>query len=274
MSTVEHRSPVFSDEDLLFLIKTLMPGVSDRRRMVRVVREDEEILEGMLSDVRIVRHLLGDPEAILQVSPHLFFSVLLLKVQKDFQNQTYTIEQDDRHSAIVFDGQKVGKLLHERRIRDYLVDMLVSFARINSFSTTVRIRRGIWRKIRFSDFDIDSLIEHSRNIDESQRFPSYKRIADICLFTLGIFSDRLKEFQGVLTIEHRESKIPLRRSRNDYAEQGKYFYQAAARLDAAVSPDLKHVMMELSDNLVLATKPLTVMAFRYLGSFKEQVFHQ
>ena len=271
---MEHRSPVFSDEDLLFLIKTLMPGVSDRRRMVRVVREDEEILEGMLSDVRIVRHLLGDPEAILQVSPHLFFSVLLLKVQKDFQNQTYTIEQDDRHSAIVFDGQKVGKLLHERRIRDYLVDMLVSFARINSFSTTVRIRRGIWRKIRFSDFDIDSLIEHSRNIDESQRFPSYKRIADICLFTLGIFSDRLKESQGVLTIEHRESKIPVRRNRNDYAEQGKYFYQAAARLNAAATLDLKNVMMKLSDNLALATKPLTVMAFRYLGSFKEKVFLQ
>ena len=271
---MENRSRIYSDEDLLYPAKTLMPGVSDRRRLIRVLREDEEILEGMLSDVRLFRHLLNDPEAMLQVSPFLFFSVLLSRVQKDFQDQMYTIERNARHSTVVFDGQKVVKLLNERRIRDYLVGMLVSFARINSFTTTVRVRRGVWRRIRFSDFDIDSLIEGSRKIDESQRFSSYKRIADICLFTLWIFSDRLKEHQGVLTIEHGESKVPVRRSRSDYAEQGKYFYRAAARLDTATNLDIKAVMTELSDNLVLATKPLTVMAFRYMDSFKEKLFLQ
>ena len=69
----------------------------------------------------------------------------------------------------------------------YLAEMLVSFVKINSFTIPIRVRKGVWRKFRFSDFDINSLIKYSQMIEQDQRYHPYKRIADICLFTIGIF---------------------------------------------------------------------------------------
>ncbi|HTU01441.1 MAG TPA: hypothetical protein VMG58_06480, partial [Candidatus Sulfotelmatobacter sp.] len=66
-------SVIFRDDDLLFLLSVLMPTSQDTARMLRVLREDPEILDGMIADQRVFHHLLDDPMSVLAVSPALFF---------------------------------------------------------------------------------------------------------------------------------------------------------------------------------------------------------
>ena len=262
----------FTDADLLFLIDVLMPHSRDKGRMIRVLGEDSEILEGMLADERLLRRLLNDPESIIRVSPRLFFGVLLNRVKKDFTDLPYTLEHSRRQSMVVFDGAEVLKLLETPGVNEYLRDMLVSFVRINSHSRTVRVRKGVWHRFSFNDFEIDSLMRFSRAIDESQRFPPYKRIADICLFTIGMLSDLTRE--GEHDQDATASRFRSSRNRAEYTEQGRYYYRIAARHESAQVQEVSDVMLFLADNLTIAAKPLSLMMSRYLEPFKERVFLQ
>ncbi len=259
---------VFRDEDLLFLIRVLMPGTGDEQKMLRVLRDDEEILEGMLTDEKAFRVLLDDPLSVLRVSPMLFFAILLARVKADLERHPYTLERSGGLTMALFDAPQVLQLLARRELRTYLTDMLVSFVRINTFSTAVRVRRGIWRRVRFSDFDIDHLVRYGSELDESMRFPVYKRIADICLFTLGIYAPT----EGAEAPEAPAAR--QKRSRDDYIQQGMSFYALAARHRDADRLRLAEVLSTLAAKLTLAAKPLTVMSARYLQPFKENVFLQ
>jgi len=265
----------FSDDDLLFLITTVMPDTTDHTRMIRVLREDDEILEGMLADERVLHRLLDDPSfRLLRISPAFFFSVLLARVKLDLERQPWTLEKTSRLSMVLFDSPQVVELLSNKEVRDYLAALLVSFVRVNSFSTTVRVRSGVWRRIRFSDFDIDSLLRYGNALDESQRFPAYKRIADICLFTLGIFSPPQSALDAPLALLNEGLRMALRRSREDYIAQGGTFYRLASRHREAATRRLDDVLALLSEKIALAAKPLTVMSAKYLAPFKDQVFLQ
>ena len=52
-----------------------------------------------------------------------------------------------------------------------------------------RAGKGFWKKIQFNDLDIQSLMSLCEVVEEAYRLGFYKRIADICLFVLGIFPD-------------------------------------------------------------------------------------
>jgi hypothetical protein len=157
----------FSDDDLQFLVRVLMPETEDRQKMARVIRDDAEILEGMLADQRVFRRMLADPLSVLRVSPALFFAILLARVRSDLEHEPYTLERSRRLSMVLFDVPQIVELLDDRQLRAYLTELLVSFVRINSYSFSVRIRPGLWRRVRFSDFDIDSLVRYCNAIDES-----------------------------------------------------------------------------------------------------------
>jgi hypothetical protein len=265
---------IFRDEDLLFLIKVLMPASAEAQRMIRVLREDEEILEGMLADEKVIRRLLDDPLSVLRVSPALFFAILLARVKADIEKQPFTLERSRGITMPLFDAPQILQLLGNRELKAYLTEMLASFVRINTFSTAVRLRQGLWRRVRFSDFDIDSLVRYGSALDDAQRFPVYKRIADICLFTLGIFSPPGRE-QGVPApfLPARPMRRS-RRSRDDYIAQGTSFYALASRHREAQVRKLSEVLSTLAEKFTLAAKPLSVMSMRYLEPFKENVFLQ
>ena len=261
----------FNDRDLQLVIQVLMPENRDMERMIKVLKSDEDILEGMLNDERLFKYIIDNPESLIRISPNLLFTVLLNRVKSNLENQSYTVERQDRHQVLIFDSKEVVDLLHDKRILRYLADLLVSFVRINSYTVHIRVKKGIWRKYRFSDFDIDSLIRYSQMIEEGQRFQSYKRIADICLFITGIFPDYINTF-------HKQTTSRLgagaKRRREEFAEHGKYFYRAASRQRTAQILELNEVLMQLSENFTLATKPLTLMTSRYLGFIKDKLFLQ
>jgi hypothetical protein len=274
MAGMKRFRVAYSDDDLLFLVNSIMPDTTDKQRMIRVLREDEEILEGMLADEKVFHCLLDDPLTLLGVSPALFFSVLLARVRIDLKRQPWTVEKSSRASMVLFDSHQVVELLERKEVRDYLAALLVSFVRVNSFSSSVRVRNGVWRRVRFSDFDIDSLLRYGKALEESERFPAYKRIADICLFTLGIFSPPPGAPDASLAFLNAGLRMALRRSREDYIAQGVTFYRLAARHREAAARDLSDVLALLSEKIALAAKPLAVMSSKYLAPFRDQVFLQ
>jgi hypothetical protein len=251
-----------------------MPATKDKQRMVRILREDEEILDGMLADEKIQRRLFDDPLTLLRVSPELFFTALLARVKADLERQPWTVESSNRLSTVLFDSLQIVELLSNKDVRDYLIALLISFVRINSFSTTVRVHKSVWRRVRFSDFDIDSLLRYGNALDESKRFPAYKRIADICLFTLGMFAPPQSPPEATLPALKEGLRMALRRNREDYIAQGVTFYRLASLHREAASRKLSDVLSILSDKISLAAKPLTVMAAKYLTPFRDQVFLQ
>jgi len=264
----------FEDEDFLFIINTLMPGYKDKKKMIKVLKEDEDILSGMLDDDKLLKHLIQDPDSIIKVSPYFFFTVLIYRVKKELENRPYTLEHGERQKMAVFDTRKIVDLLNEPRMLSYLADMLVSFVRINSFSVIIRLKKGIWERFKFSDFDIASLIKYSQMIDEEQRFPSYKRIADICLFITGIFPDYIDQQYRRIARKLSQLEIAAKMSREGFARHGSYFYQAAAKHRTAQLKDLDRVLWALSENFTLAAKPLNFMSDRYLGFLREKYFLQ
>ena len=110
----------FSEDDLQFLVRVLMPEADDRQRMARVLREDAEIREAMLADERVFRRMLTDPLSVLRVSPALFFAILLARVRADLENEPYTLERSKRLSMVLFDVPQIVELLDDRRLRRYL----------------------------------------------------------------------------------------------------------------------------------------------------------
>jgi hypothetical protein len=61
------------------------------------------------------------------------------------------------------------ELLNQESVLDYLAHMLSSFTRINSYTISVRIGKGIWKKIRFNDLDIQSLKNFCGSVEDEYR---------------------------------------------------------------------------------------------------------
>jgi len=248
-----------TDIDLAYLTDVLAAG-SDRSRMLRALREDEDILRAMLADGRLFQRVAADPEMILQVSPRLLFCVLMARVKKDLEHLRYTVEPD---RAVVFDGPRIVSLLEDKRIADYLVEVLVSFVRVRSTTFAVRLRRGLWARYRLSEMDLPGLIGHTAALGEEERFAWYRRIGDMCLFLLGVFPDAVQS--------GRSAALAGRPSRAAYLDSGRSFYGAAAQHPRA-DAELAEVLERLAEAFELAVKPLYHLASRYLSSLRDRLY--
>jgi hypothetical protein len=263
-----------SHNDLLFMVETLIPERRDKERLVELIKDDESFVEAMVRDEELFDRVMGDEEILVKISPKLFFAVLLERIRRDLEKETYTVERRHLQRIAVFDSDKVVDLLGRKQIRDYLAEMLASFTRIESFTLPVRVREGIWRKYRFNDLNVDSLIRYCQAIDEEHRFRFYKRIADVCLFFAGVFPEYIEaRYRYPLSGKIRPRVMgQSRRSIEDYEEEGKAFYERAAEHQVARAQNLDEVLSTLSENFTLAEKPLAFMSDHYLWFRKHQLF--
>jgi hypothetical protein len=174
----------------------------------------------------------------------------------------------------VFDAKDVADLLSHTPLLRYLADMLSSFTRVESYAISFRAKKGIWRKIRFSDLDIDSLISFSEAVDDEYRLGFYKRIADVCLFVLGIFPDFVaREHRYPFSGELRQRIRGKKRIRpEDYEKEGRKFYKLAAEHQSASELALSEVFWALHENFQKAQKPLNFMAEHYLHQKRHHLF--
>ena len=178
---------ILSDTDLKFVVETVTPDPRERDRVAEAVRDKPDILDAMIGDPRLVERVLDDEEAVVHISPRLLFTILLKQTRRDLDNQPYINDIGERGEVIpVFESSRVADLLDEEPSREYLADMMSSFAR--TYSTVVySLERGRLRKRRFSSMDMDDMIYAARHADPEERPDYYRRVADIALFMTGVF---------------------------------------------------------------------------------------
>jgi len=262
----------FSASDILFLIETVDPQLVSR---IDTIKDDPVLIEGMLDNEfgklfqRIM--LMREDRIMARITPRFLFEVLLRAAIKGLEGRRYTVERTARQKIPVFDSSEVVRFFGNRAVLRYLVDMLSSFTRTDSFTVSRRVRAGVWRKVRFSDMDVDSLVRLCDAVDEEYRFGIYKRIADLCLFILGMFPEYvISEFRYPLGGQaHPKVFGKWVRSAEDYETEGRRFYHLAGEHRNAVMLDLAEVLGQLHDNFNLARKPLNYIS-ENLVLFKRQ----
>lgn len=255
----------FPDSDLLFLVQTAMPGRDDAERVVDLIRDDPDFVEALLADSRVAQKLMEDDGSLLRVSPHLYFSALLLKARKDLEAETYTLERRQQQRVAIFDARLAASLLTNRPLRRYLAEMLASFTRTRGFSRRRRVRAGVWQRQHYSDLDIDSLIRYGNAVGKERRFAIYKRIADVCLFLAGMFPEYV-EAHARYPFSHSQ------RTLEDYEREGRTFYGLAAEYRGAHDTQLAAALSTLAEHFTLAEKPLIFLSDRYLQLRKHTLF--
>lgn len=274
MHRVKLKRLILSREDLDFLVQTVSPEVRDRTSLGRVLEEDEDFRRSYIGDEKVFQRVINDEEIFLKISPPLFFEILLRRTLSDLEAAGYTLEKDRTMKIPVFDAPEVAGLLAREPVLLYLADMLSSFTRVESYTIPVLVGKGIWEKIRFSDLDIHSLMRVCDLVEEEERLGLYKRIADICLFILGIFPDYAERdyrypFSGQLR-PHLRSK--LRISPEEFEREGRKFYRLAAEHPSAQEMELAEVFGTLQESFQKAKKPLNFLAEHYLRYTRRKFF--
>ncbi|SVB62443.1 uncharacterized protein METZ01_LOCUS215297, partial [marine metagenome] len=224
----------FTDRDLEFLVAVVVPRAANASSVREAIRNDPEYRKAIVSDERVFSQVINDNESFLKISPSLYFEVLLRRAQRDLGSSTYTIEREGRKNIPVFDTGKVAGFLDTPNVLEYLANMLASFTRIRSFVVPVRVRKGIRRRVRYNDMDVDSLIDFAARVDESERFSYYKRIGDVCLFLTGFFRDSTYSSKSTFNsnlksgaYSRTNSTRKKYRSLEEYESEGRRFYRLA-----------------------------------------------
>ena len=269
----------FTDGDLDFLVSIVLPGLSNALSVREAIRNDPTYRKAIVSDERVFFQVINDKESFLKISPSLYFEVLLRRAQKDLISSSYTIEREGRGNIPVFDTGKVAGFLDTPNMLEYLANMLASFTRIRSFVVPVRVRKGIRRRVRYNDMDVDSLIDFAARADESERFSYYKRIGDVCLFLTGLFRDSTYSQKSHVGSNFQSGTYPRttfvrkrRRSVEEYESEGRRFYRLAEEHPTASVLELTDVFSVLRDEFSAARKPLAFLSARYLHSRPNKLF--
>lgn len=271
----------FTDRDLEFLVAVVVPRAADASSVREAIRNDPEYRKAIVSDERVFSQVINDNESFLKISPSLYFEVLLRRAQRDLGSSTYTIEREGRRNIPVFDTGKVAGFLDTPNVLGYLANMLASFTRIRSFVVPVRVRKGIRRRVRYNDMDVDSLIDFAARVDESERFSYYKRIGDVCLFLTGFFRDSTYSSKSAFNSNFKSGAYSRtnftrkrRRSLEEYESEGRRFYRLAEEHPTAGVLELTDVFSVLRDQFSAARKPLTFLSSRYLYSRHNNLFNE
>ena len=143
------------------------------------------------------------------------------------------------------------------------------------------------KKFRLTDRDLEFLVETGSpdvsdkwrlkqilREDKDFRMGFFKRIADICLFILGIFPDYVeRSYRYPVSGEIRpQFGRNFRISPEEYEKAGQKFYKLAAEHQSAREFELSEVFWTLHKNFPKAKKPLNFIADHYLRYKRDALF--
>lgn len=268
MGLTEDRLARLSEQDVHFLVTSVVRRRSDYEHIANIVRDKPDLLDVMLDDPALAERLEADQAVLLQISPFLLFHILIRRAHRDLREKVFTVEVGHDGRLPIFDAREAASLLDDHHIRTYLAEMLSSFTRTETATVVFKGRRGFVRRT-YSDLSVDDMIELSGMVEESSRFPFFKRVADVCLFLTGMFPEHLiarATGDGI-----RRVRKHGQRSLADYEELGKEFYQKAAELHAG-DENLTGIFKILADAFTLARKPLSLIAQQYVPQQRREWF--
>jgi len=261
----------FSSRDFQFLAD-LVVEERNKAYFLDLVTRDPDSLDLVLEEEEIFKKAAQSEDVFVRISPYLYFELLLRQAIRDIKREAYTLEQVGYRTRVpVFDSQKVLQVLSRDAIRDYLVELLVSFIRINQFTIYWRRGKGIYFKKVLSDMDFDLLVEMSEQVDEPYRFVFLKRAGDLALFLSGIFSEQLFGEQSYSTAKSQR-KGNWAYKGEELEKKGSELYHEASESEVAKEKELSSVLTMMAENFTFTKKPLNVMADKYLYFRKYDIF--
>ena len=234
--------------DLDFLLERTATDVSDRVGLKKVLETDPDVRNAFLTKEELLRALMSDDEVLVRLSPAFFFEILLRNAAKQMGRRSYTLEKSGGLMTVpVFDSQEMLGLLRDEGVLMYLAHMLSTFTRLESYTYTFRIGPGVWRKLRFNDMDLKSLLQFAGVVDENYRMGLYKRIGDLCLFLLGMFPNYISTEYRYPFSGKRRPAMPghPRLSPSEYERKGRQFYRKAAEHDDATNLEIADIFWQL-----------------------------
>lgn len=255
----------FTEADLRFLAEAVADD--DGRAaavLLRAWQANPAVAEEHLADDRVLRRLTADERAVVELSPRFLFAALLSRIRRDLGEIPYTVERvqaDGR--VVVFDARAAYDLLRSRELFSYLVEMLVSFERVET--VTLSRPHPARAALRLSTISIDDMLELARLVEPEMRAMVFRRIGDIALFTTGIFPESVLRRRRVPLGAVAEAPLRWRPRMEDYEAEGRRFYRLAADRFTSREPALARVLMRLAEEFTAARKPLNVLSERYVA---------
>ncbi|MFH1036470.1 MAG: hypothetical protein V1756_00165 [Patescibacteria group bacterium] len=255
MAVKNIRPASLKECDLDFVVETVSPQAKNKEEIKTAIREDKGFRVSIIGNDALFERIVHNRQLIMGISPALLFEVLLRRSIKEMRKSVYTIERSVSQRIPVFDTKEALAFLDEEDVFDYLVTLLVSFVSHQKQTAT--------------DLDIENLLKLSRKTTGHQRFDICKRIADICLFILGVFPEYVMYDYYYLFFN---KKIPisgeLTRTTGDYEMLGQEFYGLAAKHETAKADDLDKTLELFSQKFYLAKKPLNYLSEHFITSAK------
>ncbi|MDK2896223.1 MAG: hypothetical protein PWP04_343 [Candidatus Atribacteria bacterium] len=262
----------FTPEDYRFISEVVSASKEkeSQKTALSSLLNDPDVLNVVLDNQNLFQRVALDDTIFVRISPYLYFEILLRQSLRDIQREFYTLEQVGYKTRVpVFDGQKVVEIFSQDMIKDYLVELLVSFVRVENFTILIRRGRGIYFKQTISNMDFDFMSETSQKVEEPYRFLFVKRAADIALFLCGVFSEQL--FATSSNFKARRMAKALSRG-EELEKYGQELYRQACNSELAREYQLDTVLQCLAEHFSLSKKPLNVLSDRYLCFKKYNLF--
>lgn len=255
----------FTDGDVRFLAAVIAGDDAHAvARLLKRWRDHPDELDDHLEDDRVVRRLMAERQMLFELSPRFLFSILLRRIRRDLGETPYTVERvhsDGR--VVVFDAGHSYELLRSPEMLEYLVDLLVSFERVE----TVLVHQPQARRARrLSTISIDDMLELASLVPPAQQPMVFRRIGDITLFVTGLFPDSVgRERRYPFGASVLQASVARHARIEDYEDEGRRFYRMAADRLFSSQPVLAHILMRLAEEFTAARKPLTVLSERYVA---------
>ncbi len=259
--------------DIAFIHEALAADAPGEDELPQLLADEERRAE-VLGSQRLFEALLPHDGSLAPVSPRLFFEALLRRAVEELQGAQHTFERTGSVSGErvpVFDAAEVAAFAAQPRILHYLASVLASFTKVHSHTERVWVRRGVVRKVRYSDLDVHSMLRLIQQTEEHERLPLYRRTGDLCLLILGIFPDfaaTAHRYPGSGALR-AQSSYRRRLSTEEYETVAAEMYNHAARYDTG---EAASVHRALGERIADAKKPLNFMAEHYLGFRRDRLF--
>lgn len=259
--------------DIAFIHEALGPGAPAEDEMPQLLAEEEHRAR-LLGDPRLFDALMPHDGSLAPVSPRLLFEALLRRAVDELHGAQHTFERTGSRSGErvpVFDAAEVAAFAAQPRILHYLASLLSSFTKVHSHTERVWVRRGVVRKVRYSDLDVHSMLRLIQQTEEHERLPLYRRTGDLCLLILGVFPDfaaTAQRYPGTGALR-AQSSYRRRLSTEEYETVAAEMYGHAAHYDTG---EMSTVHRALREHIADAKKPLNFIAEHYLGFRRDRLF--
>lgn len=212
-----------TDNDLRFLLERFPQPGRDYEEMAAVIERLPTTLESLIESDWVLKRILDRRELVLEISPFLFFSVVLRK-------------------AI---GRPQGAL--ERKVLNYVANVLSLFVHTDRL---YRVQPGDAETKAY----IVDLLQEAAESDSRWQFCIYTHIGNYALFLTGLYPQWIE-------YRHRYKRRPVDRSY--YEEQGQIYFHQAAQHRLAREYQLEEVFLRLALDFRRYAQGLNRMADHY-----------